>query len=105
MTAGQAAPPGEGPGTLRLDKFLVFARFFRTRARAQALIGGRRVRINSQAVDKAHALVRPGDVLTFPQGQQIRVIRILRLPRRRGSAPEAATHYEEVPPAEAAHAP
>lgn len=97
----QGAPPaGDGPATLRLDRFLVFARFFRTRARAQALIGARRVRINGQAVNKAHALVRPGDVLTFPQAQEIRVVRILCLPLRRGSAPEAAMLYEEVPPPE-----
>lgn len=93
-----AAAGGEAPaGSLRLDKFLVFARFFRTRSRAQAVIEARRVRVNSLPVDKAHATVRPGDVLTFPQGARIRVVRVLRLPDRRGSAPDAATLYEEVP--------
>lgn len=102
MQAAGTRPHGAGdsasPGMLRLDKFLVFARFFRTRARAQAVIAARRVRINSLPVDKAHAIVRPGDVLTFPQGARIRVVRVLRLPQRRGSAPDAATAFEEVPP-------
>ena len=94
--AGRGVDQGEDKAGLRLDKFLVFARFFRTRGRAQALIERRRVRINSQVVQKAHAIVRPGDVLTFPQERQIRVIRILQLPVRRGSAPDAALTYEEV---------
>ncbi|MFC3226985.1 RNA-binding S4 domain-containing protein [Marinibaculum pumilum] len=106
MSAHAEAVPGAMPGPaaegrdgLRLDKFLVFARFVRTRGKAQALIEGRRVRINSQVVEKTHALVRPGDVLTFPQGRQIRVVRILQLPLRRGSAPDAALAYEDVPAA------
>ena len=99
VPVAMAGPAVEGRGGLRLDKFLVFARFVRTRGRAQALIEGRRVRINIQVVEKAHALVRPGDVLTFPQGRQIRVVRVLQLPLRRGSAPDAALAYEEVPAA------
>jgi len=87
------APVGD---SLRLDRFLVFARFFRTRGRAQALVSAGRVRINGKATGKTHALVRIGDVLTFPQGKQIRVVRILALPQRRGSAAMAAAAYEEV---------
>jgi ribosome-associated heat shock protein Hsp15 len=50
-------------------------------------------------VHKAHYLVRPGDVLTFPQGPQIRVVRVVQLGARRGPATEARTLYEDLAPA------
>lgn len=89
--------PGPAASGLRLDRFLVFARFFRTRGRAQAVVAAGRIRINGQKTDKAHAAIRPGDVLTFPQGQRIRVVRVLALPQRRGPAADMARIYEEVP--------
>ena len=54
------------------------------------------IRINRQPTDKPHAKLRPGDVLTFPAGQTIRVIRVLALAQRRGPATEARLLYEEV---------
>ena len=47
-------------------------------------------------VAKPHYRVRPGDVLTFPQGGAIRVVRILALGTRRGPASEAQTLYQEI---------
>ena len=58
-------PASEG---LRLDRWLWQARFFKTRALAAQLVGKGRVRINQAIVTKAHHRIRPGDVLTFPQG-------------------------------------
>ena len=55
----------EPPGTLRLDKFLWFARIVKTRALAQAMAAQGRLRLNGRVVDKAHATVRVGDVLGF----------------------------------------
>jgi ribosome-associated heat shock protein Hsp15 len=81
---------------LRLDKWLWQARFFKTRTLAAELIGKRRLRINSAVVAKAHYRVRPGDVLTFPQGAQIRVVRVLAVGTRRGPASEAQTLYEDL---------
>jgi ribosome-associated heat shock protein Hsp15 len=42
--------------------------------------------------------VRPGDVLTFAQGKEIRVVRVLALGERRGPAAEARTLYELIDP-------
>lgn len=81
---------------LRLDKWLWQARFFKTRSLAAKIAAKRKVRINRTLVTKPHYRVRPGDVLTFPQGREIRVIRILALGLRRGPAPEARTLYEEI---------
>jgi ribosome-associated heat shock protein Hsp15 len=85
-----------GEDGLRLDKWLWQARFFKTRALAAELALRRKVRINSILVAKAHHRVRPGDILTFPQGRTIRVVRVLALGTRRGPASEAQALYAEV---------
>jgi ribosome-associated heat shock protein Hsp15 len=82
--------------TLRLDKFLWFARIVKTRALAQALAEEGRLRLNGRAVDKAHAPVRVGDVLTFARHGEVRVLRIEALPARRGPPAETKTLYEEI---------
>jgi ribosome-associated heat shock protein Hsp15 len=86
------------PGSLRLDKWLWFARFFKSRTRAADLAAAGKLRLNRVVVRKAHQPVRPGDVLTFPQGTAIRVIRVARLGTRRGPAPEAQGLYEDLAP-------
>ena len=100
----EAAPP-EKPRVekLRVDKWLWQARFFKTRRLAAELAGSGRLRINSEHVAKPAQPVRPGDVLTFPQGNRIRVIRIEALGSRRGPAAEARALYSDLD--EAAPAP
>jgi ribosome-associated heat shock protein Hsp15 len=84
--------------TLRLDKWLWFARFFKTRSLATKFCVSGRLRVNGTIVPKAHALVRVGDVLTFPLGPHVRVIKVARLGERRGPAPEAQTLYDDLAP-------
>ncbi|WP_374302519.1 RNA-binding S4 domain-containing protein [Ferrovibrio sp.] len=84
-------------GALRLDKWLWLTRFCKTRAIGQKLAGKGRIRINGRVVDKSHALVRVGDVLTLPLPAGVKVVRVLSLPARRGPAPEAQASYEAVP--------
>ncbi|MCE6950387.1 MULTISPECIES: RNA-binding S4 domain-containing protein [Rhodobacterales] len=88
---------------MRLDKWLVQARFLKTRALATALIEAGRVRLNGQRVAKPAQTVGEGDTLTFPQGGRIRVIRVAALGTRRGPAQEAAGLYIDLdaPPAAA----
>jgi len=88
---------------IRIDKWLWYARFLKSRTSASKLCLAGRVRINSQRTIKAHSLVQVGDVLTFPQGRAIRVVQILELGHRRGPAPEAQGLYRELtrPPTEA----
>jgi ribosome-associated heat shock protein Hsp15 len=85
-------------GTLRLDKWLWFARFCKSRTLAAKLCAAGRVRIEGDVIHKAHQLIRPGDVLTFPLGPHIRVIRVLQLGVRRGPAAEARQLYEDLAP-------
>jgi ribosome-associated heat shock protein Hsp15 len=85
-----------GGASLRLDKWLVHARFVKTRERAQDLIENTRIRVNRVVVEKAAHPVRPGDLITLPLGPGIRVLRVLALGERRGPATEARTLYEEI---------
>ena len=82
--------------SLRLDKFLWFARIVKTRALAQAMAEKGRIRLNGRAVDRAHAPVRAGDVLSFAQRGAVRVLKVLALPERRGPAAEARALYSEL---------
>lgn len=86
-----------GPA-IRVDKWLWFARFLKTRSLATKLCVGKGVRINSKIVAKSSAPVRPGDVLTFPQADRIRVVRVVALASRRGPASEAQLLYEDLSP-------
>ena len=81
---------------LRMDKWLWQARFFKTRALASQVCLTGRVRVNGVTITKAHFAVRLGQVLTFPQGRRIRVVRVLALGVRRVSAKEAAMLYEDL---------
>ena len=82
--------------SLRLDKFLWFARIVKTRALAQQLAEGGRLRMSGRAVDRAHAPVRVGDVLSFAVRGQVRVLRIEALPTRRGPPAEARALYTSL---------
>ena len=83
--------------TLRLDKFLWFARIVKTRALAQTLAEEGRLRISGRVADRAHAAVRVGDVLSFAMRGEVRVLRIEALPVRRGPPVEARALYTELP--------
>lgn len=82
--------------SLRLDKFLWFARIVKTRSMAQRLAEDRKIRINRRVIDRAHAPVRVGDVLSFAKSGEIRLLRIESLPVRRGPPSEALKAYCEL---------
>jgi ribosome-associated heat shock protein Hsp15 len=80
----------------RLDKWLFHARFHKTRGLAAQQIEKGRIRINGQRTTKPGHAIRTGDVLTFAQGDMIRVIRVLYLGVRRGPATEAQALYADL---------
>ncbi|MEH6629709.1 MAG: RNA-binding S4 domain-containing protein [Halopseudomonas aestusnigri] len=86
--------------TLRIDKWLWYARFFKTRTLASVVCNGGRVRVGGATVRKSSYLAHIDDVLTFTQGPNIRVVRILSLGTRRGPAPEAQLLFEDLAPVE-----
>jgi len=81
-----------------LDRWLWYARFFKSRSLAAKNCAGSKVRINRRIANKASANVHIGDVLTFPQGRDIRVVKIADLGTRRGPATEAQALYEDLTP-------
>lgn len=83
--------------SLRLDKFLWFARISASRRFAQALAESGRVRLSGRSVDRAHCPVRVGDVLTFATHRgEVRVLRVETLPVRRGPPAAARALYSEL---------
>ncbi len=88
------------PG-IRIDKWLWYARFFKTRSLAAKVVSGGHVRLNGARISKPSMMVRPGDGLTFAQGDDIRVVRLLEIGNRRGPAPEAQALYEDLAPPKA----
>lgn len=85
-------------GRLRLDKWLWYARFLKTRSQAAKLAGSGSLRLGGAPVTKAAQVVKVGDVLTFPLGAYVRVIRVKALAARRGPAAEAQALYEDLDP-------
>lgn len=82
--------------TLRIDKWMWYARFFKSRSQATQIAAKGRIRVDGRVVRRAHHTVKVGDILTFPQARRIRVVRVLALGTRRGPAPEAQTLYEDL---------
>lgn len=83
---------------LRIDKWLWYARFFKSRAIASRMVSSGRLRINGESISKPHRSVLPDMVLVFPQGETIRTIKVLALASRRGPASEAQSLYEDLDP-------
>ena len=81
--------------TMRLDKWLWCARFYKTRSLATDEIGKGRVTVNGQLAKPARDL-RCGDTVALRQGPVARTVRVLGLSGARGPAPVAQQLYEET---------
>ena len=84
-------------GRQRLDKWLWFARFAKTRSLAAKLVAEGHVRVNGQRTDTPAKAIATGDVLTIAAPHVTAVVRVQAAGERRGPAPEARLLYEEVP--------
>lgn len=83
-------------GRQRLDKWLWFARFARTRSLAARLVEDGHVRVNGQRVETPAKGLVPGDVVTVAAAHGTTVLRVLAAGERRGPAPEARRLYEPL---------
>jgi len=90
---GRASPP---PPSRRLDQWLWFARFVKTRSLAARLCAAGGVTVNGETIKKAHHTIRVGDTVVMPEGPLCRTVRVLGLGLRRGPAPEARLLYADV---------
>lgn len=82
--------------SLRIDKWLWAARFYKTRSLAAEDIGKGRVQINGQHA-KASREVKPGDRVRWRQGPVEREVLVRGISMVRGPAPVAQQLYEETP--------
>ena len=81
---------------LRIDKFLWFSRLTRTRSLAQKIAEKGHIRCAGRRIDRAHTVVRVGDVLSVPMPDGVRVLRIESLPERRVPAKLVDEIYSRV---------
>jgi ribosome-associated heat shock protein Hsp15 len=85
--------------TRRIDLWLWYARFAKTRSLAARLCGAGAITVNGTPVDKA-GLVHVGDMVTVPQGRVRRIVEVRALGQRRGPPAEARELYAEARPPE-----
>jgi ribosome-associated heat shock protein Hsp15 len=85
--------------SLRLDKWLWFARKVKTRSKATRLVRDGKIRVNRDKVSKASHTIRVGDVVTATISTRVLVLEILQLGNRRGPAVDAELLYKDLTPA------
>lgn len=87
----------EAPPSIRVDKWLWAARFFKTRSLAAAACSGGKVDVNDEAAKPAKP-VRPGDLVRVTLRGGKRVARVLAVSDRRGGGAAARALYEDLTP-------
>lgn len=83
------------PASVRLDKWLWAARFYKTRSLAAQAIDSGKVRVNAERVKKSRTIA-VGEELSIRSGPYERAVMVRALSEVRGAAPIAATLYEET---------
>lgn len=89
-------------GGQRIDRWLWFARIYKSRSlAARAVEAGLRVTRGAatQRVEKPAFAVRVRDVVTLKHSEELRVLEVVALGRRRGPASEAQALYKDLSPA------
>jgi ribosome-associated heat shock protein Hsp15 len=94
---------GETDLRQRIDKWLWHARVVKTRTLAQKLAESGHVRLNGTRVTASSMPVKAGDVLTIAFEERVRILEVRGFSERRGSAPAAATLYDDKSPPPVPH--
>lgn len=95
MTKAPASEGSEGPGRVRLDKWLWAARFFKTRALAAEAIDRGHVEVNDDRVKRSR-VVALGDRVRVKRPPFEHVVVVRAVSDHRGSATIAAELFEET---------
>ena len=80
---------------VRIDKWLLAARFYKTRSLATEEIDKGRVRVNDAEVNPSKE-VKPGDTVVLRQGPVTKTLLVRGISDKRGAAPIAQLLYEET---------
>jgi len=81
--------------SVRIDKWLWAARFFKTRGLATEMVNGGHVQLNGERIKPSKA-IEIGDELHIRRGQEQFIITVTGLAEKRGSAAIAQTLYQET---------
>lgn len=84
----------DSDGSLRIDRWLYYCRFFKTRARATKAVSGGHVKLNGERVVPG-SRVRPGDRIALVRDRLPYALDVVLIPMRRGPAQEARACYVE----------
>jgi ribosome-associated heat shock protein Hsp15 len=87
-------PPSIPNASLRIDRWLFWCRFFKTRSAATAAVVGGHVKINGERATPGSRIKR-GDQIDLVREQLRYSFEVLEIPRRRGPATEARACYSE----------
>lgn len=88
------APPNYPDDSLRIDRWLFYCRFFKTRIRSTAAVVGGHVKINDERATPG-SRVKRGDNIDLVREQLRYSFEVLEIPGRRGPAAEARACYVE----------
>jgi ribosome-associated heat shock protein Hsp15 len=80
--------------SLRVDRWLFYCRFFKTRGMATTAVTGGHVRLNGERTSPG-ARIKTGDHIDLVKDRLPYSLTVLAIPGRRGPAPEAQACYEE----------
>ena len=86
--------------TIRLDIYLYYIRIFKSRSIATKFVSTNRLRISGQVTQKPHKMISIGDVLTISINDNIKILKVLDIPYRRGPYSESLNFYEDITPIE-----
>ena len=86
--------------TIRLDIYLYYIRIFKSRSIATKFVSTNRLRISGQVTPKPHKMISIGDVLTMIINDNIKILKVLDIPNRRGPYSESLNFYEDITPIE-----
>ena len=84
--------------TIRVDIYLYYIRIFKSRSIATKFVSTNRLRISDQVTQKPHKMVSIGDVLSITINDNIKILKVLDIPKRRGPYSESLNFYEDITP-------
>ena len=79
---------------LRIDRWLYYCRFFKTRSKATAAVSGGHAKLNGERTSPGDR-VKVGDRIELVRDRLPYILEVVAIPQRRGPAPEARSCYVE----------
>ena len=81
---------------LRLDIYLYYIRIFKSRSLATKFVSSNRLRVSGQVTQKPHKMISIGDVLTMTIKNNVKILKVLDIPNRRGPYSESLNFYQDI---------